>query len=71
MDNIYEYLGGGVGIGGIVFSFWIKSYLQGLKEEKKKIIEDVKKANEENIKQEIEIKRNKDDIQKLKDKIYS
>jgi hypothetical protein len=66
MDNIYEYLGGSAGIGAVVFSFWLKSYLQGLKEEKKKIIEDVKKANEDNIQQEIRIKRCEEDIQKIK-----
>jgi hypothetical protein len=66
MDNIYEYLGGSAGIGAVVFSFWLKSYLQGLKEEKKRIIEDVKKANEDNIQQEIRIKRCEEDIQKIK-----
>jgi hypothetical protein len=71
MDNIYEYLGGGAGIGAIVFSFWLKSYLSTLKEDKKKAKEDIKKANDDNIQQEVRIKRCEDDIQKLKDKIYS
>ena len=35
------------------------------------MVQDVKKANEDNIQQEVRIKRCEDDIQKLKDKIYS
>ena len=70
MENIYEYLGGGASIGAVVFSFWLKSYLGGLKEEKKRFKTLVEKANDDNISQEVRINRNESDIQKLKDKVY-
>ena len=71
MEHIYEYLGGGAGIGAIIFSVWLKNYINGLKEEKKKFKELLNKANDDNISQEVRIARNEKDIQKLKDKIYS
>jgi len=71
MEGILQYLGGGAGIGAVIFSFWLKSYMGGIKEEKKKFKDMLEKANDDNISQEVRIKRNESDIQKLKDKIYS
>lgn len=69
MDHVYEYLGGGAGIGGIIFAFWLKGYLSSIKEDKKKLKTELKKATEDNIQQEVRIKRNEQDIQTIKNKL--
>jgi len=62
MNEIIQYLGGGSVLGGLLL-WWVKSTIT-------KLSDKIEKSENDNIKQQVEIDRNKEDIKRIKDKIY-
>ena len=65
MEDIIQYLGGGSVIGGVggILLWWVKSTIT-------KLSDKIEKSENDNIKQQVEIDRTKEDIKSIKDTIY-
>ena len=65
MEDIIQYLGGGSVIGGVggILLWWVKSTIT-------KLSDKIEKSENDNIKQQVEIDRTKEDIKRIKDTIY-
>jgi|TARA_R110001632_G_scaffold27493_2_gene73754 hypothetical protein len=62
MNEILQYLGGGSVISGLLL-WWVKSTISTLSAK-------IEKSENDNIKQEGDIKRLQEDVKRIKDKIY-